>query len=201
MTTSLEGEWRCRVAVRRTKGSADESRKRDCARAASNKLSRDAGKDANASGNIRVGPAGWSYTDWAGYVYPVKRPRGFHEAKYLAEFFDTIEINTSFYSPVRVEHAKGWIERVAANRNFKFTAKMWKRFADYPLVVEVRHATWNVPEVFELLRERGAGFCNIDQPLIGNSIEPSERVIGPLGYVRLHGRRYDTWFSDNEQVQ
>jgi uncharacterized protein YecE (DUF72 family) len=173
----------------------------------------------------------------------------------LAEFFDTIEINTSFYSPVRVEHAKGWIERVAANRNFKFTAKMWqrfthdpspsaedeklvragfdvlrdaeklgavllqfpfsfhrtsetvsyldsvlKRFADYPLVVEVRHATWNVPEVFELLRERGAGFCNIDQPLIGNSIEPSERVIGPLGYVRLHGRRYDTWFSDNEQV-
>ena len=185
----------------------------------------------------------------------MKRPRGFHEAKYLAEFFDTIEINTSFYSPVRVEHAKGWIERVAANRNFKFTAKMWqrfthdpspsaedeklvragfdvlrdaeklgavllqfpfsfhrtsetvsyldsvlKRFADYPLVVEVRHATWNVPEVFELLRERGAGFCNIDQPLIGNSIEPSERVIRPLGYVRLHGRRYDTWFSDNEQV-
>ena len=41
------------------------------------------------------------------------------------------------------------------------------------------------------------GFCNIDQPLIGRSIKPSERVTSPIGYVRLHGRRYDTWFSDD----
>jgi uncharacterized protein YecE (DUF72 family) len=213
---------------------------------------------AKKSGRIRVGPAGWSYPDWAGYAYPVKKPKGFHEATYLAEFFDTIEINTSFYNPIRADHAAGWIERVAANANFMFTAKMWqrfthdasprapnpsaedeklvragfdvlceagklgavllqfpfsfhrteetfayldgvlKRFADYPLVVEVRHATWNVPDVFELLRERGLGFCNIDQPVIGKSLEPSARATGPVGYVRLHGRRYDTWFSDDE---
>ena len=204
---------------------------------------------------IRVGPAGWSYPDWSGYAYPVKKPKGFHEATYLAEFFDTIEINTSFYSPVRPEHAKMWIERVSANPKFVFTAKMWqrfthepnpsaedeksmragfdvlreagklgavllqfpfsfhrteetfayldgmlKRFADYPLAVEVRHATWNVPEVFELLRERGAGFCNIDQPVIGKSLKPSALATAPVGYVRLHGRRYDTWFSDDEMV-
>src|SRR6266700_3082279 len=81
---------------------------------------------------IRVGPAGWSYPDWSGYAYPVKKPKGFHEATYLAEFFDTIEINTSFYSPVRPEHAKVWIERVAANTNFMFTAKMWQRFTHEP---------------------------------------------------------------------
>ncbi len=215
---------------------------------------------AKQSGRIRVGPAGWSYPDWAGYAYPAKKPKGFHEATYLAEFFDTIEINTSFYNPIRAEHAKGWVERVAANTHFMFTAKMWqgfthelnpsapnpsaedeklvragfdvlrdagklgavllqfpfsfhrteetfasldgvlRRFADYPLVVEVRHATWNVPEVFELLRERGMGFCNIDQPVIGKSLEPSARATGPVGYVRLHGRRYDTWFSDDEAI-
>src|SRR5215467_529738 len=49
---------------------------------------------------LRIGPAGWSYPDWAGYVYPSRRPRGFHEAAYLSEFFDTIEINTSFYQPL-----------------------------------------------------------------------------------------------------
>jgi uncharacterized protein YecE (DUF72 family) len=215
---------------------------------------------AKKSGRIRVGPAGWSYPDWAGYAYPVKKPKGFHEATYLAEFFDTIEINTSFYNPIRADHAAGWIGRVAANANFMSTAKMWqrfthdasprapnpsaedeklvragfdvlceagklgavllqfpfsfhrteetfayldgvlKRFADYPLVVEVRHATWNVPDVFELLRERGLGFCNIDQPVIGKSLEPSARATGPVGYVRLHGRRYDTWFSDDETI-
>ena len=77
---------------------------------------------------------------------------------------------------------------------------MLKRFADYPLVVEVRHATWNAPEVFELLRERGVGFCNIDQPVIGKSLEPSALATGPVGYVRLHGRRYDTWFSDDAAI-
>ena len=204
---------------------------------------------------IRVGPAGWSYPDWAGYVYPIRRPKGFHEASYLAEFFDTIEINTSFYQPLRPDHATQWLGRVAANPRFVFTAKLWqgfthdttatssderivragfeplqkagklgaillqfpfsfhrtpetvaylsallKRFADYPLVVEVRHSSWNTPDTFALLREHRAGFCNIDQPIIGRSLEPSESATSPVGYVRLHGRRYDTWFTDNATV-
>jgi len=203
-------------------------------------------------GQIRVGPAGWSYADWSGYVYPARRPKGFHEAAYLSEFFDTIEINTSFYQPLRPDHAALWVERVTANPAFLFTAKLWqkfthdpsatpederavragfdvlrqagklgavllqfpfsfhctketagyltavlKRFADYPLVVELRHASWQTEETLALLRELHAGFCNIDQPIIGRSLEPSATSTSPIGYVRLHGRRYDTWFSDN----
>ncbi len=205
--------------------------------------------------NILIGPAGWSYPDWAGYVYPTPRPKGFHEATYLAQFFDSIEINTSFYQPLNAEHARQWLERVAANPRFVFTAKLWQRFthdpspgpedetavragfdvlhqagklgavllqfpfafhrtaettkyltsllerfADYPLAVEVRHATWNDPEVFALLREHRAAFCNIDQPVIGRSLEPSEETTSSIGYVRLHGRRYDTWFSDDPEI-
>jgi uncharacterized protein YecE (DUF72 family) len=71
---------------------------------------------------------------------------------------------------------------------------------DYPLVVEVRHATWNVPEVFALLRERGVGFCNIDQPLIGRSLAPTAATTAPVAYVRLHGQRYDTWFTEDADV-
>jgi uncharacterized protein YecE (DUF72 family) len=217
---------------------------------------------------IRVGPAGWSYPDWAGYVYPSRRSKGFHEASYLAEFFDTIEINTSFYQPLRPDHATRWLDCVAANPRFIFTAKLWqrfthvvandvtrgpvsalpnataaderavragfdplhkagklgavllqfpfsfhrtpetvahlsallKRFGDYPLVVEVRHASWNDPETFALLHEHRAGFCNIDQPIIGRSLEPSESATSPVGYVRLHGRRYDTWFTDDATI-
>src|SRR5258708_19567902 len=81
-----------------------------------------------SSGVLRVGPAGWSYPDWAGYVYPSRRAKGFHEATYLAEYFDTIEINTSFYQPLRPDHAAQWIDRVAANPQFVFTAKLWQRF-------------------------------------------------------------------------
>ncbi len=201
---------------------------------------------------IRVGPAGWSYTDWAGIVYPARKPAGFHEAAYLAEFFDTIEINTSFYQPLRPEHCRHWMELVSGNPRFLFTAKLWqrfthesnagaederavragfdvlldggklgavllqfpfsfhrtgeniaylgnllKKFSDYPLVVEVRHSTWNDKAFYAMLHQRGVGFCNIDQPIIGHSMKPSERATARVAYVRLHGRRYDTWFSDD----
>src|SRR5258708_1750005 len=217
-----------------------------------------AGAESAAPAHIlRVGPAGWSYPDWAGYVYPSRRAKGFHEATYLAEFFDTIEINTSFYQPLRPDHAAQWIDRVAANPRFVFTAKLWqrfthdvrsvtsgsaaaderavregfdvlraanrlgavllqfpfsfhrtsetvaylaavlKRFGDYPLVVEVRHGSWDAPETLELLRTSGVSFCNIDQPIIGRSLGPSAQTTAAVGYVRLHGRRYDRWFSDD----
>ncbi len=61
----------------------------------------------------------------------------------------------------------------------------------------MRHATWNDKGFYAMLHERGVGFCNIDQPLIGRSLKPSERATGHVAYVRLHGRRYDSWFSDD----
>ena len=64
----------------------------------------------------------------------------------------------------------------------------------------MRHATWNDPEIFAMLRDHNAAFCNIDQPVIGRSLEPSEAITASVGYVRLHGRRYDTWFSDDPEV-
>jgi len=208
--------------------------------------------ESPAASRILVGPAGWSYPDWFGYVYPTPRSKNFHEATYLSEFFDTIEINTSFYQPLRPEHAASWLQRVAANPSFLFTAKLWqkfthepsatsddenavragfdvlqnagklgavllqfpfsfhntretanylaallKRFASYPLAVELRHASWHSPETLALLREYHAAFCNIDQPIIGRSLEPSAESTSSVGYVRLHGRRYDTWFTDD----
>src|SRR5271155_3557434 len=93
-----------------------------------------------ASAVIRVGPAGWSYPDWFGYVYAKRRDKGFHEATYLAEFFDTIEINTSFYNPIRPDHAAQWIDRVAGNPRFVFTAKLWQRFT-HDLISETANST------------------------------------------------------------
>ena len=208
------------------------------------------------TGKILVGPAGWSYTDWEGIVYPQGKPRGFHPASYLAQYFDMIEINTSFYNPLRAEVAKSWVNKVRHNPSFQFTAKLWKlfthdrsaslqderackqgidplategrlgalllqfpwsfkntrenheymgglfmQFMEYPLVVEVRHSSWNQPEVFDWLRAQGVGFCNIDQPVIGRSLAPSEHVTMPVGYVRLHGRNYEQWFTSGEHPE
>ena len=76
---------------------------------------------------IRIGPAGWSYKDWEGVVYP---PHGskFDPLAYLAQYFDTIEVNSPFYRIPPPAHAKSWVKRVAANDDFKFTTKVFRGF-------------------------------------------------------------------------
>ena len=41
-------------------------------------------------------------------MYP--KPRGFDELAYPSRYFNTIEINTSYYGPPRATTAKKWIE-------------------------------------------------------------------------------------------
>lgn len=211
---------------------------------------------------IRIGPAGWSYKDWAGTVYPAPAPRHFDPLTYLAGYFDTIEVNSTFYRPAAPNAARSWLRRVAEGERepgrFRFTAKAWRRFThereeaftrtdvavvrqafdplhqegrlgavllqfpwsfrrteenrqwlddvtrafrDYPLVLEVRHASWNVPEFYGELTERGIGVVNVDQPLYRNSITPGAAATSQVGYVRLHGRNYENWFREDAGVE
>jgi len=206
------------------------------------------------NGIVRVGPAGWNYADWKGIIYPRRMPGAMHPLTYLAQFFDTVEINVSFYRAVPCEHCVSWLRKVKDNPRFKFTAKLWQRFthergtlpapeevqqiheglkplveegklgalllqfpwsfrntednrdwlarvldwfAAYPCALEIRHASWDTPELYEGLTRRGVAFCNIDQPLFHDSIAPAQRVTAPLGYVRLHGRNYTDWFRED----
>ncbi len=78
--------------------------------------------------------------------------------------------------------------------NRRYLRSLIGRFGDYPLVVELRHASWLEGDTLEMLGETGTGFCNIDQPLIGKAVPPTTVVTGRIGYVRLHGRNAADWF-------
>jgi uncharacterized protein YecE (DUF72 family) len=84
----------------------------------------------NSSAKILVGTAGWAYNDWEGIFYPLgMQHRREHPLTYLAECFDMVEINASFYGYIKPEWAKVWSKRVdAVNPHFKFTAKMHNSF-------------------------------------------------------------------------
>jgi uncharacterized protein YecE (DUF72 family) len=73
------------------------------------------------------------------------------------------------------------------------------RFSEYPLVLEVRHASWDDPLTLETLSDLGIGFCNIDQPRLGASIRATSEATSEIGYVRLHGRNYKNWFAENRE--
>ena len=83
-----------------------------------------------------------------------------------------------------------------AKETIAYLDKLIGRFRDFPLVIEVRHSSWDKPEFYSWLAERNVGFCNIDQPVIGHSLKPDERATSPVGYVRLHGRNYNEWFRE-----
>ena len=74
------------------------------------------------------------------------------------------------------------------------------RFNAYPLVVELRHESWNNARVVQTLEDLNVGLCDIDQPLFHNSIKPSAEVTSDTGYVRLHGRNYQNWFREKANV-
>lgn len=77
---------------------------------------------------LHVGPAGWSYPDWKGTVYPERRPAGFREPAYLAQFFNVIELNNTFYRPPRPDYCRRWVRDIAGREDFLYTAKLWQRF-------------------------------------------------------------------------
>ena len=200
-----------------------------------------------------IGTAGWSYKDWEGVVYPMKKPAGFHSLLFLALYIDVVEINSTFYRPPDVRMSWSWIKRVQGHPHFLFTVKLhqifthqrkgflqkdvdefkagiqpledhnrlaailiqfpwsfvrnsvhldylvnlFRLFSDYPLALEIRHSSWDDPEFYNLLSEHKVCFCNIDQPVIGNSLKPSAICTNPqLSYVRLHGRNYRSWFKE-----
>ena len=84
-------------------------------------------------------------------------------------------------------------KNTGANRDYLH--RLMERFGQYPLAVEVRHATWNSEAVLAEFAAARVAFCNIDQPLLGRAIKPTAHATSAIGYVRLHGRNYDQWFE------
>lgn len=81
---------------------------------------------------IRVGPAGWSYPDWEGKVYPAAKPVGFDSLSFLARFFDCVEINSTFYAMPHPQHAERWARLVRAQPAFRFAVKLHRSFTHEP---------------------------------------------------------------------
>ena len=74
------------------------------------------------------GPAGWAYEDWKGRVYPRRAGKGFHPLPYLARSVNMVEVNATFYAPIRGAVAESWVERVRETPGFRFVVKAWQRF-------------------------------------------------------------------------
>ncbi len=74
-----------------------------------------------------IGTSGWSYPKgegtWTGHFYPTGR---INELEYYSQFFNAVEINSSFYRPPDPRHVNNWVHRVP--EGFLFSVKLWQKF-------------------------------------------------------------------------
>lgn len=76
-------------------------------------------------GKCYIGTSGWSYAHWAkGRFYPKGLKQG-EWLGFLAERFDTVEINSSFYRLPKPEIVARW--RGVTGARFRFAVKLWRR--------------------------------------------------------------------------
>lgn len=64
-----------------------------------------------------------------------------------------------------------------------------------PLVAEFRNREWQRAEYYELLRQLGVGWCNVDMPSYEALMRPGSDVSSSIAYVRFHGRNASTWWT------
>jgi uncharacterized protein YecE (DUF72 family) len=141
------------------------------------------------------------YKDWEGIVYPHPKPPRFDQLRYVAEFFDAIEINSSFYGPPLARTASSWVQRVEEYKNFRFTAKLWKRFT------HERDKAWTTEEVdqvragFDVMMESGSlGAVLLQFPWSFKRTEESREWLGDVlrtfrQYPLVVEVRHSSWLA------
>jgi uncharacterized protein YecE (DUF72 family) len=82
----------------------------------------------------------------------------------------------------------------ASNR--ELVGRIVRQFQDaFSIVVEVRHKSWEKPEVLDYLQELGVTVANLDYPTSWQSFNLQHCTVGKDGYFRMHGRNAEKWFS------
>ncbi len=106
---------------------------------------------------IYVGTSGWSYPrgegTWTGYFYPTGR---INELEYYSQFFNTVEINSTFYRPPNPGYVDNWVRRTPGD--FLFTVKLWQKFTH--------------PRMYQEATGEAAAISQRDVDLFHHSLEP-----------------------------
>jgi len=114
---------------------------------------------------IYIGTSGWSYPKgegtWTGYFYPTSK---INELEYYSQFFNTVEVNSSFYRPPNPGYVFNWARRVP--EGFLFTVKLWQKFTH--------------PKMYKEATGEEAVISQKDVDLFKHSVEPLVRY-GKLG--------------------
>ncbi|TSC53378.1 MAG: hypothetical protein LiPW16_410, partial [Microgenomates group bacterium LiPW_16] len=68
-------------------------------------------------GKVFIGTSGWQYFHWKGKFYPQDLPQR-QWLSFYAKYFDTVEVNATFYHQMRPATFGNWRQTVGPNFTF-----------------------------------------------------------------------------------
>jgi len=144
---------------------------------------------------LYIGTSGWSYPTGEGTWQSVFYPPGIkNELEYYSQYFNTVEVNSSFYRPPDPRVAASWARRTPVG--FLFTVKLWQKFT-HPRMYETatgEAAAVSLKDVdsFKASLEPLAGQAKLGAVLVQfpPSLVNSDRGRQMLGAVLRHFGEY-----------
>lgn len=145
-----------------------------------------------------VGTAGWHYPAeregplaWDGVFYPRPEPgkKPLPELEHYARFFNTAEVNLTFYKIPHLGMIKGWVRRTA--KDFRFSIKLHQKFTHPSLYEQSTFASGRVPSpasqqdidafrtMLQVLADGGRLGCQLMQ--FGYDLPPTPENIERIG--------------------
>jgi uncharacterized protein YecE (DUF72 family) len=135
-----------------------------------------------------------------GFVFTAKAHRALtHDASDATH--DSLSPTLDGLRPLREADRLGAL-LIQFPQSFHFSAgageritRLAERLVDWPVVIEVRHVSWESDQAAELFVSGNVGWCLVDQPRVGRSTARAlPRVTTRIGYMRMHGRNRADWF-------
>ncbi|WP_018962743.1 DUF72 domain-containing protein [Coprothermobacter platensis] len=143
---------------------------------------------------LRVGTSGFSYKDWMGYVYPetIKKTQWFD---YYVHFFNTVEINSSFYAIPSKKTMKSLCQRT--NKDFLFAVKMYQEITHKGNKESLPY----VLEAFNTIPEEGRQMVVLLQfpysfHKTAENVDYLQDVMEDIPYDKAVEVRHPSWFKD-----
>ncbi len=79
--------------------------------------------------------------------------------------------------------------------NRKYLKAVVAQLVPLPLVIEIRHDTWDAPDALAFFEDHGLSRCITDMPTLRGLPSTIRKLTGPIAYIRFHGRNGKRWFD------
>ncbi len=145
--------------------------------------------------NYWVGTSGWLYNHWYVVFYPEKLPRK-EWFSFYSKFFDTVEINSSFYRLPQEGVFKGWREK--APDGFLYAVKVWRRITHLKKFRNVEDDLDVFLNRARLLGDKLGPVLFQAPPSLKRDVKLLDDFLSilPQGFIHVFEFRHKSWFHD-----